>query len=139
MSTAFRSPVWLAILPAAFLSAQAAPPVGLARPVSASEVSSPEDPEFQAQLERLREKYNQDRHALKSRSSQLAPDERMKLHQALLDSHQTALKRLEQDAKVRTSNSKAKWEQRRNERSERLEEVRKDGSARKRRHGQDYR
>lgn len=147
MQTSPRTSAWIAALPlllasagtslaaSADASAQDAP---VARPVSASESSS-DDAEFQARLASLREKYNQDRQALKARSSQLPPDERLRLHKALLDSHQQALTRLEQDAKTRSSNPKARWEQRRDERSERLEEVRKDGTARKRRHDKENR
>lgn len=137
MSATFQSPLgllaFLLILPV-FTIGEPAPE--LVRPVSVTESSS-EDPEFQSKLSALREKYNQDRQSLKARSARLPPEERMRLHRALLDSHQLELSRLEQDAKGHTSNSRVKWEQRRNERHERLEEVRKDGSASKRRHNRE--
>lgn len=110
-------------------------PVGVAHPASVTETSSnSDDVRLQAQLASLREKYQQDRQALKARSARLPPEERMRLHKELLQSHQAALAKLEQDQKDSSTSAKARWEKRRDQRSERLEEVRKDGTAHKRRH-----
>ena len=130
-------PLFASILCLSPLASWSEKPVGVAHPASISEgTSNAEDAQLQAQLASLREKYQQDRQALKARSAQLPPEERMRLHKALLDSHQVAMTRLEQNEKNHSANSKARWEERRNQRSERLEEVRKDGSAHKRRHDQ---
>lgn len=135
MSATFQSPLGLALLLILPALTFGEPAPALVRPVSVTETSS-EDPEFQAKLAALREKYNQDRQSLKARSARLPPEERMRLHKALLDSHQLELSKLEQDAKGHASNSRVKWEKRRDERHDRLEEVRKDGSG-KRRHGRE--
>lgn len=110
-------------------------PVGVAHPASVTEnASTSDDAHLQEQLASLREKYQQDRQALKARSAQLPPEERMRLHKELLESHQAAMAKLEQQQKDNSASAKERWEERRDRRSERLEEVRKDGTAQKRRH-----
>lgn len=91
-----------------------------------------EDAELQARLDALREQYNQDRQALKAKSSQLSPEERLRLHRELLEAHRAALSKLDQESRSRSQGSRERWEKRREQRVERLEEARKDGSARKR-------
>lgn len=93
---------------------------------------SAEDPELQARLDALREQYNQDRQALKAKSAQLSPEERLRLHRELLEAHRAALAKLDQESRSRSQGSREKWEKRREQRVERLEEARKDGSSRKR-------
>lgn len=105
------------------------------RPVAVAEPTPnpSDDPQFQSELAALREQYQQDRQALKARSAQLAPEERLRLHKELLEAHRAALTKLEDDARSRSQGSRERWEKRREQRVERLEEARKDGSARKRR------
>lgn len=104
------------------------------RPMALTEsgTQSPEDPELQARLDALREQYNQDRQALKARSAQLSPEERLRLHRELLEAHRAALAKLDQESRTRSQGSRERWEKRREQRVERLEEARKDGSSRKR-------
>lgn len=104
------------------------------RPMSLTEsgTHSAEDPELQARLDALREQYNQDRQALKAKSAQLSPEERLRLHRELLEAHRAALAKLDQESRSRSQGSREKWEKRREQRVERLEEARKDGSSRKR-------
>lgn len=127
----------------ALLSAPA-PSLGQAqvvRPTALSESGTPasDDPELQARLDALREQYNQDRQALKAKSSQLSPEERLRLHRELLESHRAALAKLDEESRSRSQGSRERWEKRREQRVERLEEARKDGSSRKRPvvHGRD--
>lgn len=111
------------------------------RPTAATEsgTTSSEDPELQARLDALREQYNQDRQALKVRSSQLSPEERLRLHRELLESHRAALAKIDEESRARSQGSRERWEKRREQRVERLEEARKEGSSRKRPvvHGRD--
>lgn len=111
------------------------------RPTALAESGTPssDDPELQARLDALREQYNQDRQALKAKSSQLSPEERLRLHRELLESHRAALARLDEESRSRSQGSRERWEKRREQRVERLEEARKDGSSRKRPvvHGRD--
>jgi hypothetical protein len=104
----------------------------------ASKEADADESAFQTQLAELRRKYEQERQTLKERSSQLPPQERMRLHKALLDSHRTAIERLEADNRSRSSDSRARWQKRRSERVERLDEVRKEKTARKKHHKQDH-
>lgn len=104
----------------------------------ASREADADDSAFQTRLAELRRKYDQERQALKERSSQLPPQERMRLHKALLDSHRTAVERLESENRSRSSDSRARWQKRRSERVERLDEVRKEKAARKKHHKQDH-
>lgn len=110
-------------------------PVRVVHPATVAENSSTSDDALiQAQMASLREKYQQDRQALKARSAQLPPEERMRLHKELLESHQAAMAKLEQEQKDSSASFRERWQERRDRRSERLEEVRKDGTAHKRRH-----
>jgi Skp family chaperone for outer membrane proteins len=104
------------------------------RPMAVTEAGaqSSDDPELQARLDALREQYNQDRQALKAKSSQLSPEERLRLHRELLEAHRAALAKLDQESRSRSQGSRERWEKRREQRVERLEEARKDGSSRKR-------
>ncbi|MCB9495401.1 MAG: hypothetical protein H6686_00750 [Fibrobacteria bacterium] len=112
------------------------PGSGISQPLSlmTSESSrSGEDPQLRRQLDELREKYQKDRQELVRRSSQLPPEERLRLHRELLEKHRAALAQLEKEADSRRSGARKKWEERREQRVERLQEVKKDGSARQRR------
>ena len=104
------------------------------RPMGLTESStqSAEDPELQARLDALREQYNQDRQALKAKSAQLSPEERLRLHRELLEAHRAALAKLDKESRSTSQGSRERWEKRREQRVERLEEARKDGPSRKR-------
>lgn len=114
-------------------SAQALP---LAQNATASESRGSErsdDPQLRQDLAAIRDKYQQDRQALRTRAADLPPEERIRLHRELLEAHQSAIAKAEAEARSRSGGSRERWEERRDQRFERLKEVRKDGSGRKRR------
>lgn len=92
-----------------------------------------DDPQLRQDLATLREKYQQDRQALRTRAADLPPEERIRLHRELLEAHQSAVAKAEAEARNRSGGSRERWEERRDRRFERLQEVRKDGPGRKRR------
>jgi len=109
--------------------------VPLAHPVDASDSRSDgsDDPQLRQELAAIRDKYQQDRQALRSRSADLPPEERIRLHKELLEAHQSAIARAEAESRTRSGGSRERWEERRDQRFERLKEVRRDGSVHKRR------
>lgn len=122
--------LWLTSSPA---SAQTLP---LAQNATASESHGSEpsdDPQLRQDLAAIRDKYQQDRQALRTRAADLPPEERIRLHRELLEAHQSAIAKAEAEARNRSGGSRERWEERRDQRFERLREVRKDGSGHKRR------
>jgi len=110
-----------------------APSSKVTQPTSTSENNSSlsDDSQFQYGLAALRERYKQQRQDLKVQSANLPAEERLRLHKELLEAHRAALAKLEDSARARTQGSRERWEKRKAQRVEKLEAVRKDGSARK--------